>query len=156
MIVIIFVLLFLLIVSAAANIWLMGLRKRRSAIRSWAGPIRKQSGIWRCRMSDRPCKDCIWHGSEGCWKWDCEPLTRKDAKIKLALASWISVKDRVPDHYGRVLICLKSAVRPGSYYVNFGSYDNGEWMEDNGVLEVYASQRVTHWMELPKPPEVEA
>ena len=106
-------------------------------------------------MSDRPCKECIWHSEDGCWKWDCEPVTRTEAKRKLAEASWISVKDRLPDHYGRVLICVKSAIISGKYYINVGNYDNGEWLEDKGVTEMYATERVTHWMEMPKPPEVE-
>ena len=71
-------------------------------------------------------------------------------------SGWISVKEKLPPDYGRVLACIKSLVNPGKRYVNFASYENGEWMEDNGILEVYATQRVTHWMELPKPPEVEA
>jgi hypothetical protein len=31
-------------------------------------------------MSDRPCTECIWRGPDGCWKWDCEPVTREEAK----------------------------------------------------------------------------
>ena len=29
---------------------------------------------------DRPCNECVWRGPDGCTKWDCEPLTRKELK----------------------------------------------------------------------------
>lgn len=31
-------------------------------------------------MNDRPCKECIWRGEDGCTSWDCEPVTRKEAR----------------------------------------------------------------------------
>ena len=26
------------------------------------------------------CKDCIWHTEDGCWSWNCDPVTREQAK----------------------------------------------------------------------------
>ena len=26
------------------------------------------------------CKDCIWHTEDGCWSWNCDPVTREQAR----------------------------------------------------------------------------
>ena len=31
-------------------------------------------------MADRNCKDCIWNSESGCMNWDCEPVTRQEAR----------------------------------------------------------------------------
>ena len=31
----------------------------------------------------RPCSECVWNSADGCTKWDCEPLTRKEVKEML-------------------------------------------------------------------------
>jgi len=29
---------------------------------------------------ERNCPDCIWHGGDGCTSWDCEYLSREEAR----------------------------------------------------------------------------
>lgn len=65
-------------------------------------------------MSDRPCKECIWHSEDGCWLWDCDPVTRKEAKAilkecgKLKTCSGeIKVGDEVVDEDGDKVVVLK-------------------------------------------------
>ena len=34
-------------------------------------------------MTDRPCNECIWMSADGCTSWDCEPVTRREARERL-------------------------------------------------------------------------
>ena len=27
---------------------------------------------------ERPCRDCVWHSEDGCFIWDCDPITRQE------------------------------------------------------------------------------
>lgn len=27
---------------------------------------------------ERPCRDCVWHSEDGCFVWDCDPITRQE------------------------------------------------------------------------------
>lgn len=29
---------------------------------------------------ERPCGECLWHGDDGCTKWECEPVTLEEAR----------------------------------------------------------------------------
>ena len=58
---------------------------------------------------------------------------------------WISVKDRLPDKKGDYLIYNTDGI-VWPYW-----YDGDGWYDTLG----YLTQRVTHWMPLPEPPEVE-
>lgn len=61
--------------------------------------------------------------------------------------SWISVKDRLPEHFEPVLVCRE---KNGSPYVEQGYKDVGEWWKVYGTR----TKQVTYWMPLPEPPEV--
>ena len=59
-------------------------------------------------------------------------------------SNWISVEDRLPDHPNKVLIYSKS-----------GKYGVGKYIERMDCFIATGQTVVTHWMELPGPPEVE-
>lgn len=42
---------------------------------------------------DRPCSECIWHNGESCSSWECEPVTREQAReiFKQKTGKWIIV-----------------------------------------------------------------
>jgi len=33
-------------------------------------------------MEDIPCSECIWKSEDGCTNWDCEPVSRAEARKK--------------------------------------------------------------------------
>lgn len=45
-------------------------------------------------MSERPCNECIWRTFDGCTRWDCEPVTRHEAKKLLKSGYWTIKKKR--------------------------------------------------------------
>lgn len=55
---------------------------------------------------------------------------------------WISVEERLPDHPNKVLIYNKS-----------GKYGVGKYIERMDCFITTGQTVVTHWMELPDPPE---
>lgn len=66
---------------------------------------------------------------------------------------WISVKDRLPEEEKQVLICIKFGNMPVEYMLDYiikfeGSDPPYIWactLSDEWI-------RITHWMELPEPP----
>ena len=63
--------------------------------------------------------------------------------------SWVSVKDRLPDKLFKSVLTITS---DGVVLIN--------WLEETGETEgegyfAYSSERVTHWMPIPEPPESE-
>lgn len=42
-------------------------------------------------MNDRPCNECIWYSNDGCTSWDCEPITRKEARERQKHGKWLEV-----------------------------------------------------------------
>lgn len=58
------------------------------------------------------------------------------------MSEWISVEDRLPDHPNKVLIYNKS-----------GKYGVGKYIERMDCFITTGQTVVTHWMELPDPPE---
>lgn len=60
---------------------------------------------------------------------------------------WISVKESLPDSYRDVIVCLETR----EVYCGWYDPDSRIWHNMNG-LEI---ESVTHWRELPKPPEKE-
>lgn len=68
---------------------------------------------------------------------------------------WISVKDRLPEADGEVVLACYQPRKPN--YIFF-AYFNGSWAiyqpTEDGLLYSHPV-RVSHWMPLPEPPEVE-
>lgn len=93
-------------------------------------------------MSDRPCPQCIWHGVDGCTNWDCEPVTRSEARKRLH--GWTSVIDRLPANDDHVLCCTRT--KSGMQNIVIGYYMDGMW-------RCGMNSNVTHWMPLPDTPE---
>lgn len=77
-------------------------------------------------------------------------------KLMEAGPKWISVKDRLPPMYHKVLITGKNSAG-GSFGVIKGSHDGdkeGQWYRDDiGQYVNSSGDTVTHWMPLPEPPK---
>ena len=73
-------------------------------------------------------------------------VSSRDKNV-LIRSGWISVKDRLPEHFEPVLVCRE---KNGSPYVEQGYKDVGEWWKVYGTR----TKQVTYWMPLPEPPEV--
>ncbi len=56
---------------------------------------------------------------------------------------WISVKDRMPERFERVLVCREDKK------VEQGFRDVGDWWKVYGTR----TKHITHWMPLPEPPK---
>ena len=56
---------------------------------------------------------------------------------------WISVNDRLPERFERVLVCRKDKK------VEQGFRDVGDWWHVYGTR----TKHITHWMPLPEPPK---
>lgn len=65
---------------------------------------------------------------------------RKEAEQYLGNSKWISVKDRLPESYGK-------------YWVFRGGKCHTEVWNNTGWA--YNNTSVTHWMPLPEPPKTE-
>lgn len=60
-------------------------------------------------------------------------------------SQWISVKDRMPKTFERIIVCREGGI------VEQGYKDVGDWWKVYGTR----TKRVTHWMPLPETPEEE-
>jgi hypothetical protein len=64
---------------------------------------------------------------------------------------WIKVEDRLPNQEEQVIAYVKGHPSP----IQMLAYEGGVlktwycWVEDNDITEFY---QVTHWVELPEPP----
>ena len=73
-----------------------------------------------------------------------EPVTNRNG-----LNGWISVEDRLPEEYVRVLVMVPEANK----LIGSPDMDTDRVAKDRWVRW---DRYVTHWMPLPEPPEVEA
>lgn len=69
------------------------------------------------------------------------------------MSEWVSVKDRLPDEKGRYLVafypCQWDHVSKTALYTGIDTFrGKAAWAKRK-------YQKVTHWMPLPQPPEVE-
>ena len=73
------------------------------------------------------------------------------------MSEWISVKDRLPEDFGEVLVIVSG--KPHENITLDGAYEIAEYDPVEGwILEMWpewCSGVVTHWMPLPEPPEEE-
>ena len=70
------------------------------------------------------------------------------------MSEWISVKDRLPDYMGEVLVIVSG--KPHENITLDGAYEIAEYDPVEGwILEMWpewCSGVVTHWMPMPEPP----
>ena len=64
---------------------------------------------------------------------------------------WIKTADRLPLHFSNTLVVMGEKITLGLYDCNCWFFYN----EDKNKWEMDEYDRVTHWMPLPKLPEVE-
>ena len=73
------------------------------------------------------------------------------------MSEWISVKDRLPEDFGEVLVIVSG--NPCENITLDGAYEIAEYDPVEGwILEMWPeweSAVVTHWMPFPDPPEEE-
>ena len=71
------------------------------------------------------------------------------------MSEWISVKDRLPEYMGEVLVIVSG--KPHENITLDGAYEIAEYDPVEGwILEMWpewCSGVVTHWMPLPEPQE---
>ena len=83
-----------------------------------------------------------------------DALRQQDVTDK-DVGKWISVKDRLPDYMGEVLVIVSG--KPHENITLDGAYEIAEYDPVEGwILEMWpewCSGVVTHWMPLPEPPE---
>lgn len=70
--------------------------------------------------------------------------------LEQAGVAWISVKDRLPEPGVRVL------ATHGKYIDIASMSSSGTWGDPFDRAAFYSGRQVTHWMPLPKPPEVKS
>ena len=105
---------------------------------------------------NRPTSDPRPCGMELCDAVDMaiSALRQQDATDK-DVGKWISVKDRLPDCMGEVLVIVSG--KPHENITLDGAYEIAEYDPVEGwILEMWpewCSGVVTHWMPLPEPPE---
>ena len=123
-------------------------------------------------VTEPKCKDCPWEDCFGS-KRTTVPVTLLLDTLNLLKAQpqWISVKDRMPAEthsmfykfYGtpkwrdtmwreesdNVLVAI--AFEDGSQFVTSGYTQDGKWHTGISKMLPYT---VTHWMQMPEPPEV--
>lgn len=95
----------------------------------------------------RDAPECGEFGAVAVDDIDCMPTI--DPETLRLTGHWISVKDRMPKSYTALL--LYGLLNPYSaiYTQYIGFWDEKKWISDGKEIE-----GVTHWMPLPKPPEV--
>lgn len=68
-----------------------------------------------------------------------------------AMPKWISVEERLPNDGQKVMVCgLRNGMQVGAFKGLSRQNRNGSWWWKKDTI-----LHVTHWMELPKPPEEE-
>ena len=94
-------------------------------------------------------------GLEWCFELIRNVANNTQETISAASPKWISVKDRLPEADGEVVLACYQPRKPN--YIFF-AYFNGSWAiyqpTEDGLLYSHPV-RVSHWMPLPEPPEVE-
>ncbi len=75
---------------------------------------------------------------------DAQPTVEAEPVVR-----WISVKDRLPEKSGDVLVCSRGYCLPVTYSQRWKAFNASDY--DDGTK--HAINSVTHWMPLPEPPE---
>lgn len=70
------------------------------------------------------------------------------------MAEWVHVKDRTPDSRRLVLVAWRHRNNPVCAHLMTDRFIGGEWASSRGVMYP-DSMPITHWTELPAPPDGE-
>lgn len=86
-----------------------------------------------------------------------ERLTAENAALREKVPQWISVEDRLPTPGARVIIT--DGVFAGEGFLSgktfFGRGESSQWKRyDNTLWKASMKTEITHWMPMPKAPEV--
>ena len=120
---------------------------REEAIKVLEKQFDKSCGNYRYQNAEKlDFEDALWMAISALRQQD---VTDKDA------GKWISVKDRLPDCMGEVLVIVSG--KPHENITLDGAYEIAEYDPVEGwILEMWpewCSGVVTHWMPMPEPPE---
>ena len=67
---------------------------------------------------------------------------------------WISVKDRLPENEGRLIVLCEKVVMPAHFYPEYVGGPNFEECDIySNCADFLDLDKVTHWMPLPEPPK---
>ena len=105
-------------------------------------------------MNDRDCQNCINGSVTGCVSWDCNFISRKEARAAVKQTKWIPVSERLPEDYGEYIVTMRSGLvqeatyKPKRMYVYFRTgwsacYSDGIFYHDDS--------EIVAWMPLPDP-----
>jgi hypothetical protein len=67
--------------------------------------------------------------------------------------TWVSVKDRLPDESGIVLVYCNGYITNVHYSKKHQKFNMFDCIKDEDAKEYSAFDDVTHWMPLPEPPK---
>lgn len=93
----------------------------------------------------RYCPNCGAHMTDGCIGHIIEFVKREPDE-------WIKCSEKIPENGKSVLVAIKE---DGYTYICVGEIlEGGDWMINGEFWYEKSDPAITHWMLLPKPPEV--
>lgn len=126
-------------------------------------PEEIKKGLAYCDSRDNMFKGCAggcpyWCDKSGCHSTEMkidalayiQQLENQIADVGKTSTRWISVKKRLPENGQKVIAAFRNS---GGWIVDQARYSNGEF--DFASWAYVWDDNITHWMPLPKPPEVE-
>ena len=99
-------------------------------------------------MSERNCYNCIWHSDIGCTSWDCQEMSRSEARKILNRARWRDAEKEQPQDGEWVLIYHPVEDAADGYWVH-------ETIKSYGNPLTWAGEKVKWWMKRPEQPKEE-
>lgn len=108
------------------------------------------AAVLRGDFCNRLCSGCPLQEIGNSGVMDCMDVAKNQAarmldEMATEKAGWISVKDRLPDEYDVVLVCVNNGKYQTVRTAYISSYGEWRWID--------ASLKVTYWMHLPEIPE---
>ena len=102
-------------------------------------------------MSDRDCQNCINGSVTGCVSWDCNFISRKEAREAVKQTKWIPVSERLPETDDIMLVTYIDD-RDGEDTIWLGWHEmENIWYIDGFAHGGEYGNRVIAWMPLPEP-----
>lgn len=111
-------------------------------------PEEIKNGLEHCR-NNAPCVECPYYDKRN-RRYACEDELLDNAltyiqQLEVQMPRWISVEERLPDPFERVLVARKGKEE---LVVDWGFRDVGIWWKVYGTR----TKNVFFWMPLPEPP----